>query len=321
MQQGITLSMCAIVNLFNGGGWKKIHPKAYVEKKNILTDKSYFSCPIGGTIIPIYDKNIASQQAEIFRNKATTEIEMSFIGGWMLGGYGAYCISAQVGFGGYMSGLGVGYVVNKGVSVVQDQIKNSIISPYTEDEMNSPIYNKDVHGGGFNSDKAELPTDNDGAGTFAQAGILRQNKEQIIKEGTKNAQNQRVNPGEGTLNNPLNRNKFKTQENQIKARYGKHNYRRTEEWRSLQRDKADYNRSLGEKEYKARNMKNLKEGAGGVLQGFNPKTPAGGLFWASSIYETISDIIIASAQHDLLNAAVDPESAAKAKLGIYAEKA
>lgn len=30
---------------------------------------------------------------------------MSFIGGWMLGGYGAYCVSAQVGFGGFMAGM------------------------------------------------------------------------------------------------------------------------------------------------------------------------------------------------------------------------
>lgn len=314
---GISLSMCAIVNLFNGGGWKKIHPKAYVEKKNILTDKSYFSCPIGGTIIPIYDKNIASQQAAIFRNKAITEIAMSFIGGWMLGGYGAYCVSAQVGFGGYMTGIGFGYAVNGIVNKAQEKVEEKFISPYTKSQLNSPIYNTEILGEKFESDKVELPTDSDAAGTSNSLGQIQKNKDNIIREGTENAQNQRVNPNEGSLNNPLNRNKFKPKENEIKARYGKHNYRRSDEWKNLQKEKATYNRSLGEKALKAKRTESIREGAKGVAQGFNPLTNSGGLFWASTIFETISDIMVANAQRGLLENASDPETKAKEKLGIY----
>lgn len=319
---GISLSMCAIVNLFNGGGWKKIHPKAYVEKKNILTDKSYFSCPIGGTIIPIYDKNIASQQAAIFRNKAMTEIAMSFIGGWMLGGYGAYCVSAQVGFGGFATGIGTGYFTNVVINNLQDRVKEGVNGTMNENLKNSPLYNEGIYGApndlGYYVPK--MSGDENSVRTGVEAKDIHQNREDIVRKGTENAQNQRVNPNAGSLNNPLNKNKFKVQENQIKARYGKSNYRRSQDWTNLQREKAAYNRSLGQKELTGRHVENLKKGGRGFVDGFNPKTPAGGLFWAGTIYETVSNIFVEQQQWALLNNSINPEAAAKQKLGVFAKK-
>ncbi|WP_316801673.1 PAAR-like protein [Pedobacter nototheniae] len=319
---GISLSMCAIVNFFNGGGWKKIHPTTYVEKKNVLTDKSYFSCPIGGTIIPIYDKNIASQQAAIFRNKAATEIAMSFIGGWMLGGYGAYCVTAQVGFGGYMAGIGTGYVLNVGVNELQDFAKESVNGKMNDNLKDSPLYNEGIYGAsndlGYYAPK--MSGDENSVRTGVDAKEIHNNREEIIRKGTESAQSQRVNPNEGSLNNPLNKNKFKTQENQIKATYGKHNYRRSQEWKNLQNEKASYNRNLGQKELNAKHSDNLKKGAKGFKDGFNPKTPAGGLFWAGTIFETISNIVVEREQRRLLESSINPESIAKEKLGVFAIK-
>src|SRR6202012_227034 len=114
---GLSLGMCAIVNLLNSGGWKNPHPTAFINgktKRNMLTDKSYFSCPIGGTIIPIYDEEIASRQAEIFRDKALTEIGMAAVGGYFFATYMAGCIAAQAGFGTFMAGIGSGFVIGAG---------------------------------------------------------------------------------------------------------------------------------------------------------------------------------------------------------------
>lgn len=317
----ISLSMCAIVNMMNKGGWQNYHPTVRVENKKVLTDKSYFSCPIGGTIIPIYDKNIANQQAAVFRNKAITEIAMSFVSGYLLGTYRAFCIANQVGFGGFMTGIGVGIGVNKVVSEIQKNVENAFIDPYTRSQRNSPLYNEEIHRKS-DSDKAELPVENEGAGTVAGADNIRRNKEGIIEKGTADAQKERVNPNqEGTLNNPLNKNKYDRQEKDIKQRHGKKNYRRSEEWKALQREKAANNRMLGERAYTREQLKNIKTGAKGVWDGFNYKTKPGQIFWGSTLLETMSNIIVATEQRRVLDAAIIPEANAKAKIGIYAARA
>jgi len=320
---GISLSMCAIVNYFNGGGWKQIHPTVYVEKKNVLIDKSYFSCPVGGTIIPIYDKNIAEQQAAIFRNKAAVEIVMSFVSGYMLGGYAASCVAAQVGFGGFAGGLAFGYGVNVGVNKIQDGVKNARFGENSQAEKDSPLYREELYNApndlGYYATKSG--GDENSMKTGANAADIFSNRADIARQGTENAQNQRVNPNGGTLNNPLNKNKFKAQERAIKARYGKQNYRRSQEYRNMKNEQAAYNRSLGQKEVTSRQTENLKGGAKGFFEGFNPRTNAGGFFWVSTVLETVSNLIIEGDQRDLLVNAADPETAAKEKIGVFAAKA
>lgn len=88
----------------------------------------------------------------------------------------------------------------------------------------------------------------------------------------------------------------------------------------MQREKAAYNRSLGQKELTGRHVENLKKGGRGFVDGFNPKTPAGGLFWAGTIYETVSNIFVEQQQWALLNNSINPEAAAKQKLGVFAKK-
>ncbi|WP_377165617.1 hypothetical protein [Mucilaginibacter terrae] len=318
---GISLSMCAIVNLFNGGGWKKIHPTAFVEKKNVLTDKSYFSCPIGGTIIPIYDKNIASRQAEIFRNKAITEISMSFIGGYLLGGFITTSIATQAGFGTVASGLGFGFAVNAGVSWLQDETKDGYFGEMTKEQKSSPLYQDSSASSQDMSYYAPKMTgDENVVKTTTNATSLNENKETIIRQGTEDAQSRRVNPDQGSLNNPYNRNKFKAQENAIKASHGKHNYRRSQEWINLQREKAAYNRSLGQQELKSQHTENLKKGGRGFLEGFNPKSASGGLFWAATVAETASSFLQEAAQRQLLLDAINAEAKAKNNIGVFAEK-
>jgi len=88
----------------------------------------------------------------------------------------------------------------------------------------------------------------------------------------------------------------------------------------MKAEQAAYNRSLGIKELNTRHRENLKAGGQRFLKGFDPRTRGGGFFWLSAALETVSNILLEQDQRKLLIDAIDPESAAKARLGVYAER-
>lgn len=201
-------------------------------------------------------------------------------------------------------------------------MKDQVNGGMTDSQKDSPIYNEEIYWApndlGYYAPK--MSGDENSVKTGVEAREIHADREEIIRKGTENAQNQRVNPNAGSLNNPYNKNKFNVREKEIRRQYGRHNYRRSEEWESLQREKAAYNRGLGQKELSSRHTKNLKEGGKGFINGFDPRSSAGRLFWAGTIFETVSNIIIEQDQRALLDAAADPEAIAKQKLGVFAKK-
>ena len=314
---GVSLGMCATVNFFNAGGWKNPHPTAFINqttKRNILTDKSYFSCPIGGTIIPIYDENIASRQAEIFRDKAITEIFMSAVGGFFFGGFAAASIAAQASFGTYMSGLGFGLGIGVVVSALEDKVQESVVGEVTEEEKTSPLYHeegsKDL---GYYAPKAT--GDKNTIETVDKANEISENKENIINDKVDERLASRTGRNEGILKNDPKKAA------QIARDNGKLS---NKEYLKLRKDleekqKENIRNTDGKTAYKDEHVKNIKESGSRFLDGFSIKNAEGRLFWAATLTELISNIITARMQQRLYDDSIDAEAEAKKKLGVFAK--
>ncbi|SFS91859.1 hypothetical protein [Mucilaginibacter polytrichastri] len=315
-----SLSMCFIVNLFNSGGWKNPHPTAFIgkeKKKNLLTDKSYFSCPIGGTIIPVYDEKIASRQAEIFRDKAITEIFMSAVGGYFAGGFAVASIAAQASFGTVASGFGVGYLIGVGVSTGEDAIKDAYYGKLSKEEEESPLHHEE---GGEAKDLSyvtpKMTGDENTVETITKAKELSEDKQNIIDEKVDESLSSNTGRNGGLLkNDPKKAAKIARDNGKLSNK----------EYLKLRRDLEakqikDLKNTEGVKGYRGEQLKNIKESGSRFLDGFSLKTSPGKLFWAATLTELISNLITEKMQRNLYDDSIDAEAEAKKALGVYAQK-
>lgn len=314
---GVSLGMCATVNFFNAGGWKNPHPTAFINqttKRNILTDKSYFSCPIGGTIIPIYDENIASRQAEIFRDKAITEIFMSAVGGFFFGGFAATSIAAQASFGTYMSGLSFGLGIGVVVSAVEDKVQESVVGEVTEEEKTSPLYreegSKDL---GYYAPKAT--GDKNTIETVGKANEIFENKDNIINDKVDERLASRTGRNDGILKNDPKKTAKIARDN---GKLSNKEYLELRKKFEAQQVEGLKNTD-GAAAYKGEHVKNIKGSGSRLLDGFSIKNAEGRLFWAATLTELISNIITARMQQRLYDDSIDAEAEAKKKLGVFAK--
>ncbi|MBD1391657.1 hypothetical protein [Mucilaginibacter glaciei] len=312
---GISLSMCAIVNLFNSGGWKSYHPTVFINqntKRNVLTEKSYFSCPIGGTIIPIYDEAIASKQAAIFRDKALTEILMAGVGGYALGGF----VAASAGFGTIASGLTVGFGIGAGVSYVQDKSLELYYGEMSEKQKESPLYHKSEGTDVIPYATPKMTGDENTTKTIEKAGELRGNKEQIIDSKVQDRLNSNTGRNGGLLKNDPKKLAKIARDN---GNLSNSEYLRIR--RELQaKQVADLRATDGLKQYKSEHIKNLKESGSRFKEGFSLKNKMGRIFWISTVVETASNFWTEGRQRELYDESTAAEDAVKKHIGVFAQK-
>ena len=72
--------------------------------------------------------------------------------------------------------------------------------------------------------------------------------------------------------------------------------------------------------YRGEQLNNVKGAGKGFLKTFDPRTTPGGVFWVATLAETVSNFITEGMQRKLYDDSIEPEEAAKEKIGIYAQR-
>ena len=82
----------------------------------------------------------------------------------------------------------------------------------------------------------------------------------------------------------------------------------------------DLRNTEGAAAYRGEQIKNIKEAGPRALEMFNPKTVGGQVFWVATIGETISNFITEGMQRKLYEDSIEPEEAAKEKIGVFTQR-